>query len=341
MTNLILGSDIQPIITYSQEDFANWFELGFLALTSPDPNIAGRAFTPMHNILAVCGPHLEGLASMYRALLANPPAQTHFRQGLVRAFIRLGRNPKQTTIQLAAILELCQAIQADELVPQLLSVFANSNPIQSTLIGTALAYLESLSGDANIPSIIHGLLTLPDSPSAYTVSGWLTMCRCDPMNWANHLKLLRPRINQSLADYPDPNQSITAQRFAAFMPLSAVANHLLDLQYFRNKTCAKSGDNWFIQALFNGEDAPYEILRDQYDCFFINDRLNAGDDRIPIATSNDMGDFATDIIFFLSRISQSIGTDRRQTSNGPTQGKVAHDLRTAQRYSSILSAGTW
>jgi len=333
MTSLIRETDILPVVGYQIDDYANWFERGFRALSSADVKVVGRAFSPLHNVLAISRSHIEGLERIYRVLPEETPAKEHFRRGLVVAFGRLSRGAVPPLSQLGDILNLCQLIQADELAPILLPFFADIgvSANDNLLFRQALTYLASLSGYDNTAGIVHGLLTLPDSLPSYSVFGWLTMCRCDPENWSKHLGSLRNKISQALKEYSGTNNVITAARFAAFMPLSEVANHLSSLQYSRNRVLGKQADNWLLNALVGEDHSPYVILCDQDGNLFLNHNGADNDAREPIAEPSEFSALNTDTNWFLNHIAQNMKTQPERERISPRQN-VMEDIATVKQW---------
>ncbi|WP_295390687.1 hypothetical protein [uncultured Thiodictyon sp.] len=337
MTGPLEPNDIQALLDYTEEDFADWLQEGYCALTSTDREIAGYAFFPLHNLMASRQSIADFLEQIYCAFPDRLNVKARFRKGLATAFERLAREPNMER-QLPEVLHLATLIRADELAHRLvpaLSLIPKRGGVNPTY--GALTYLNSLAPFAEGPPIVRNIVTLPDTEPRFAVFAWLTMCKCDPDNWPNHLAASRELISAARRLHPGTPE-ITAARFASFMPLANIAAHLHRLVYCDNNELARQADNWLLNALMGSPSSPYLVIRRETD-FALGLRPSTPDQPMPWEHITEGDIRADDPTPFLRRISKDYwppSSDQRPARSPAIETDLGDIHAAFQRFDSIL-----
>lgn len=325
--------DVNPIRNMSVSQFADWFQVGFEDIASGDPDRLMKAFAPLHLIITMPQSIVDDLESVYD-VLNNARVQRIFCSGFTEAFGRLAIQARQTEA-LRSILALAQRINAHELITHIVPMLLNTGSCvqDPSLFKHAFDYLAMM---ASLPAkeAILALVTSERFDPNFSIYAFITLCRCDPASWLEHLEILRPHIAKIRTNRTSKNILLTAKRFVSLVSLNYIAEQILHLEVSRNRTRSIKGDNWLAEALFLGPQSPLQVDLQ-------NDRLmlsRRGKDQEPYPIP-DVTDANPEVIRLLQRAENQRVFESQNSSlkqGGRSNHPATPEISAVQRWLEII-----
>lgn len=282
----LIPADVIAIRDMSVNQFADWLQSGFEDIVSGNRDRLARAFEPLHLIIIRSQTVVDDLECVYEAL-DDARVQATFRKGLSGAFDRLAIQGHQSEA-LTSILALAQRISAHELITHIVPMLLNTGSCSESpsIFKHAFDYLATMAPLSAAKNAVVALVTSERFDPTFSIYAFITLCRCDPASWLDHLNTLRSHIASARVGKKSPNALLTAKRFVSLVPLSNIAQQILRLETSRNRVRAMQGDNWLGEALLVGPQSPLVVHEDNDGRFTLGRR---GDDRqlVPISDARE------------------------------------------------------
>jgi hypothetical protein len=249
---------VAPLESFTAQDFAKWLNCGFR--DHGHPLAHQGAFAPLAPFLAHEEDPTLNLRYVYELLSGT--AKERLGQGLAAGIANL--QPYYSNLSLMRqLLHLAGRLKAVEAIPPILAQVATGffgrQEVQETRGLYAFA-LEIIAGMAPGTGVADGLRHLVGSPpfeSGYAPMVFIGLCRAEPDRFPEHMEYLRTHFGKLHASSGASDAGLTARRFAHYVPLDTIAEHLHRLQYsLRRDGPTWSSDNWLVNALFLGDRPP-------------------------------------------------------------------------------------
>lgn len=248
---------------YTFHEYSDWFEVGFYSYYFNDDNF--KSFEPLHVYVGLTGDLIGELGEIYDAL--NPIAKINYRKGLAMAYSGLDENEKYIEIA-ESMMYLARLINAREMLEPIIQKVGNGffgyvdGDKKKQIFIKALDVVKRLSDCSIGPNYIKRMIGCQYFSYKYAPMAFIALCRSDPVNYPDHLYLLRYHFNLLHKDINDKaNMHITAKRFLSYVDMEIFCEKYFDLHLSDKPGAILVSDNWFAEAMFKGELAPLIIYK--------------------------------------------------------------------------------
>ncbi|HHD81303.1 MAG TPA: hypothetical protein ENK99_06930 [Campylobacterales bacterium] len=259
---------IKELEKYTKNDFAAWLYYGFQDLNSEDEEQRLGAFSPLYYYIRFYDTPSDGLKSIYDELSGK--AKQNFCSGIQIAFSRIPHEYKYVSV-IRSLLYLASEVHATEILPEIVKCIGNGYfgmPENEELKNLFVLSLKVVSGMAPYLGTAKTIRQLVSSRffrpvySGFAPMLFIALCRTEPEKFPSHLELLRHDFS-ILHKKTGTNKSfITAMRFVQYVDLHTISKNLCCLYVITDPTSEEDTDNWFIDALFVGKEAPLILYKD-------------------------------------------------------------------------------
>lgn len=254
--------DVKPLENFDAASFAGWLRRGFEDIHNKERRLT--AFAPLNYFVRRHGDLTGELKNIYEVL----SVQEQFRLGIAIALS--GLPPTHRSVHIVrALLHLAGRVHATEIMSKAVQQVGNGffgmsgNNEGRELFALTLDIVAGMSPAHGVGDTVRRLVASRFFDSGYVPRAFIALCRSEPEEFPNHLKLLRSHFAELHKMAGTEDAFITAHRFVQYVDLVVIRRNL-----WRLHLCAKpyidplDTDNWLAQALFIGENAPLELDKD-------------------------------------------------------------------------------
>ena len=261
----LTDEDYSPFDDFDEAAFERWLRVGLEGYLLEGkgawafPEAAGNIAQQDYLVL--------GLHDAYLELSAN--GRGHFRQAVAKVLASLEAQEKNVPL-FEHLLFLAAALPAPEVLRILPARVGNgffgltSNREGESLFSLTLLTVARLAAPREeAVDCLHALIESRHFDFAYAGIALTALCRADDQGLVDHMTRLRDSLAKMFKEF---GTGLEARRNLANSVLGAVGlgrlvHALPQLKYFDSSDEHAALDNWFIEALFGGGDAPLVCIK--------------------------------------------------------------------------------
>ena len=257
----LTDEDYSPFDDFDEAAFERWLRVGLEGYLLEGkgawafPEAAGNIAQQDYLVL--------GLHDAYLELSAN--GRGHFRQAVAKVLASLEAQEKNVPL-FEHLLFLAAALPAPEVLRVLPARVGNgffgltANREGESLFSLTLLTVARLAAPREeVVDCLHALIGSRHFDFAYAGIALTALCRADDQGLVKHMTLLRDSLAKMFEEFGtdlEAKRNLANSVFGAVVEFKRFVHALPQLKYFDSSDEHAALDNWFIEALFGGKDAP-------------------------------------------------------------------------------------